>query len=109
MNIDLDSVKLSVMPQFKGGVGNTVAHIFDDGAVKVLKGHLEPGASIGLHAHEGSCEVVFITGGHGHMLYDGGVEDLAPGTCSYCPEGHEHSMVNDGDEDLSFLSVIPAR
>jgi hypothetical protein len=28
--------------------------------------------------------------------------------CHFCPEGHEHTLVNDGDEPLVFYAVVPA-
>lgn len=107
MNIDFAAIEPTVIPQFKGGVGNTVARMFNDGAVKILDGRLEPGATIGLHTHETSSEVIFITAGHGYMLCDGQREELVPGACHYCPKGHSHHMVNDGTEDLAFLAVVP--
>ena len=34
-------------------------------------------------------------------------EELKAGSCSYCPEGHTHSLVNTGEAPLQFLGVIP--
>lgn len=95
------------MPQFKGGVKTTYARMYTDAHNRIMRSRLEPGASIGLHTHEGNSEAVYILSGSGKALYDGGEERLHPGDCHYCPEGHAHSIVNDGTEDLVFFAVVP--
>ena len=67
---------------------------------------LEPGASIGLHTHQGNSEIIYILSGTGKVLYDGAYETLVPGACHYCPEGHEHSLINDGKDEL-HESIAP--
>ena len=89
------------------GEKTTYARMFVDGNNRIMRGRLEPGASIGLHPHQGSSEIVYVLSGTGKALYDGGEEALAPGGCHYCPEGHTHSLVNDGGEDLIFFAVVP--
>ena len=32
---------------------------------------------------------------------------MVPGTCHYCPQGHTHSLINNGTEPLVVLAVIP--
>ena len=61
----------------------------------------------GLHTHEGSSEIVYVLSGTGKALYGGGEERLAPGDCHYCPEGHAHSLINDGTQTLKFFAVVP--
>ena len=95
------------MPQFKGGEKTTYARMYTDAHNRIMRSRLEPGASIGLHTHEGNSEAVYILSGTGKALYDGGEERLQPGDCHYCPEGHSHSIVNDGTEDLVFFAVVP--
>lgn len=82
---------------------------YSDGKNKMMKGRLVPGASIGLHRHEGNCEMIYVLEGSGKMLYDGGEERLSAGDFHYCPDGHEHSFINDGDSDLVFIAVVPAQ
>ena len=67
--------------------------------------NLEP--SIGLHTHDTSSEIIYILKGRGKVLYDGGYEEVEEGLCHYCPKGHEHSLINDSDEDLIFFAVVP--
>ena len=81
--------------------------MFTDPGVKIMRGRLEHGASIGLHTHEGNSEIVFILEGKGKMLCDGRYEELSAGSCTYCPEGHEHSLINDSMGDLIFFAVVP--
>ena len=53
--------------------------------------------------------MIYVLEGSGKMLYDGGEERLSAGDFHYCPEGHEHSFINDGDRDLVFIAVVPAQ
>ena len=41
------------------------------------------------------------------MIDDGSAKELSAGMCHYCPMGHEHSLINDSDEDLIFFAVVP--
>ena len=107
MKIDFAQMVEEEIPQFKGGEKVTYAKLYNDEKARIMHGRLTPGASIGLHTHVGSSEVVYILSGTGKVLYDGGEEALAPGDCHYCPEGHTHSLINNGTEDLIFFAVIP--
>ncbi|MBR1644107.1 MAG: cupin domain-containing protein [Bacteroidales bacterium] len=106
MIIDFDKIDVSVLPHFKGGEKEMTAHMFFDGTNKIMRGRLVPGATIGLHTHEGNCEVIFITRGHGSALYDGERHPVQCGQCHYCPQGHSHSLINDSDADLEFVAVV---
>ena len=112
MLISFDEIAERENPHFKGGEKSFFARMFADENVKIMKGRLEPGASIGLHTHEGNSEIVYVLGGTGKMLYkaepfrDAVSEPLSEGSCTYCPMGHAHSLINDGDEDLTFLAVV---
>ncbi len=107
MLIDFGMTEEQELEHFKGGEKSFRAKMFTDGFNKIMRGRLEPGASIGLHTHEGNSEIVFILEGTGRMLYDGGSEELSAGSCSYCPEGHSHSLINSGSTDLVFYAVVP--
>lgn len=117
MIIKLDEIELSRLPQFKGGKKELSANMFFDGVNRILKGCLVPGASIGVHTHDDSCEVIFIISGKG-LLYENSPEsgdvqpefrEVLPGDCLYCPKGHAHSLMNpdDSDSDLVFYAVVP--
>mgnify|MGYP001776380157 FL=1 len=107
MNIDFSEMELSVLPSFKGGEKELRAKMFFDGTNRIMKGLLIPGASIGMHTHEDSSEIIFITSGRGSVILDGDSSPVYAGLCHYCPKGHTHSLVNDSDADLEFLAVVP--
>ncbi|MDO5442508.1 MAG: cupin domain-containing protein [Bacteroidia bacterium] len=107
MIINYDSIEEQALPHFKGGEKEFHARMFFDGLNRIMKGRLEPGASIGLHIHDTSSEIMFITKGEGHVIYDGEKIALKAGDVHYCPKGHEHTLINDGDGDLEFSAVVP--
>lgn len=114
MIIKFDDRNLCTLPNFKGGEKELKANMFFDGTNRILKGTLAPGASIGFHRHEGSCEMIFITGGKGQLIEQISEEsareihEVVPGDCLYCPEGQSHSLVNSSEnEDLVFYAAVP--
>lgn len=107
MILDFRNIEEIVLPQFKGGEKDTIFRMYTDENNKILLGKLESGASIGLHKHDTSSEAIFIVQGKGKVLFNGEYETVAPGICHYCPKGQEHSLINDGKEDLIFFAVVP--
>lgn len=107
MQIDFSAIPETVMPRFRGGEGNTHANMYTDPAIKIMRGKLPPGCTIGLHTHDSSSEVIYILSGQGKALFEGAYEPLGPGSCHYCPKGKTHSLINDGAEDLCFVAVVP--
>lgn len=114
MIIDFSKVDISVLPNFKGGEKEFQANMFFDGTNRIFKGRLVPGASIGMHTHEDSCEVIFILEGSGTIVEkESGAEtesvsSVAVGDCLYCKKGHSHSLRNTAEEgDLVFYAVVP--
>ena len=95
------------IPNFKGGEGIFRAAIVSDERNKILKGILPPAASIGLHTHETSSEIIFILSGNGKTVCDGQSERVFAGDCLYCKKGSAHTLINDGDEDIVFYAVVP--
>ena len=107
MIIKFDEMELSHMPNFKGGEKEFAANMFFDGTNRIFKGMLEPGASIGIHTHDDSCEVIFILEGNGSILEEGVKKAVQAGDCLYCPKGGTHSLINDSESDLLFCAVVP--
>jgi mannose-6-phosphate isomerase-like protein (cupin superfamily) len=119
MKIRFDEMEVTVLPQFKGGEKEFAANMFFDGTNRIFKGRLVPGATIGMHTHDDSCEVIFVLEGSGTIV------EIAPqshdqsqpeevimpvhaGDCLYCPKGHSHSLRNTAEEgDLVFYAVVP--
>ena len=107
MRIDFEEIEETVIPQFKGGEKEFNVRMYADSMNKIMKSRLIPGASIGLHTHDTSSEIIFITKGCGYVLYDGEKIALQAGDVHYCPKGHTHSLFNDSDADLEFSAVVP--
>ena len=91
----------------RGGEGELIRRIFVNEDTRIMRGRLTPGSTIGLHTHETDSEMIFILSGAGKVLCDGEYEPLSAGSVHYCPKGHAHSLINDGDEDLEILAMIP--
>jgi len=104
---DYNQMEWKDNPGFKGGEGVFYNKMFTDGINKMMQGRLPAGASIGYHKHEGDCEMIFILEGEGKILFDDTESVVKPGMCLYCPEGHSHSLINNGTEDLVFYAVVP--
>ncbi len=107
MLIEFDKMDTTVIHNMRGGEKQVSAQMYTDQLGKIMRGRLIPGASIGLHTHETSSEIIYILSGTGKVLYDSGCEPLSAGSCHYCPKGHAHSLINDGDGDLCFFAVVP--
>ena len=107
MTADYNQMEWTANPGFKGGEGTFYNKTFTDGINKMMHGKLEPGSSIGYHKHEGNCEMIFILEGEGKVLFDDKEFPVKPGEVLYCPEGHSHSLINNGTEDLVFYAVVP--
>ena len=107
MKLDFNAIPEQVIPRFKGGEKEIAARMFWDGSTRIMRARLDPGATIGLHRHEDNREIIYVLSGHGTAMCDGVPEPLGPGDCHFCPEGHEHQLVNDGAEPLVFLAVVP--
>ena len=84
---------VTVLPNFKGGEKEFAANMFFDGTNRIFKGRLVPGASIGVHTHEDSCEVIFILEGSGTIL------EIEPGA-----SGVLGSLDSSGASDCSGCS-----
>jgi quercetin dioxygenase-like cupin family protein len=107
MKIDFKQVEEQVLPKFKGGEKQLVAKMFTDEHNRIMKACLVPGASIGMHTHDTSSEIIFVLSGQGRAVCNGAEERLQAGDCHYCPKGSAHTFINDGDEDLIFFAVVP--
>ena len=107
MLLNFDQIEEKVIPKMRGGEGEMITRMFVNEDTKIMRGRLTPGSTIGLHTHEGDSEMIFILSGAGKVLCDGEYEPLSAGSVHYCPKGHAHSLINDGDEDLEILAMIP--
>ncbi|MCF0177649.1 MAG: cupin domain-containing protein [Bacteroidales bacterium] len=106
MIVDFNSIEQVTLPNFKGGEKEYLVRMFANDNLRLMEGCLMPGASIGLHKHEGNCEIMFIQSGTGVAIINGMEEKVAPGICHYCPEGDTHTLINNGNEPLKFLAAV---
>ena len=107
MVINFEKLEEAAVPHMRGGEGELIRRIFVNEDTRIMRGRLTPGSTIGLHTHETDSEMIFILSGAGKVLCDGEYEPLSAGSVHYCPKGHAHSLINDGDEDLEILAMIP--
>ncbi len=103
---DFKEIEEQVIPHFKGGEKSYAARMFSDGMVRIMRGRLIPGASIGLHTHDTSSETIFMTRGTCTVLYEGETRHLSEGQCHYCAKGKTHSLSNHTDQDIEFLALV---
>ncbi len=107
MIIDFEKIERKEVEGFKGGNGPFLTKLADDGKVKIMHNILPPGSSIGLHTHEGNCEIMYILKGEITFTYDGNKETAKVGDVHYCPEGHSHLAENLTNEDAEFFAIVP--
>ena len=107
MIINFDSILESVMTNFKGGEKSVAAHMFVDPMCRIMRARLVSGASIGLHTHEDSSEIIYCFSGSAKVIYDGEETRISAGQAHYCPKGHSHTVINDTDGEMEFLAVVP--
>lgn len=107
MIIDFKEIAPNHIDGFKGGKGELIARNHVDDDCKIMRHTLVPGASTGLHKHEGNCEIIFILKGTATFHYDGKIESASAGQVHYCPRGHEHYMENLTDSNVEYFAVVP--
>ena len=105
--IRFNDMEEELIPHFRGGEGSFAVKMLFDGKNRIMKGRLETGASIGLHTHESSSEIIYILSGTATFILDGEVEILSAGDCHYCKKGSTHTLINKHADDLVFFAVVP--
>ncbi len=85
MVIDFEKIAEAHLEGFKGGKGKLDTRNFVDDKVKIMYSTLRPGATTGLHTHEGNCEVVFVISGTATFHYDDSVEEVRARTGTLLP------------------------
>lgn len=101
-----------LLEHFRGGAGciekyNILSpeELYQKGRVCAIM-RLQPGSEVGLHRHEGDCEVFYFISGTGSYLLDGKMVPVGPGDIAYVDNGEEHFLRNDGDEVLEYLALV---
>ena len=107
MVIDFEKIAEAHLEGFKGGKGKLDTRNYVDDKVKIMYSTLRPGASTGLHTHEGNCEIIYVVSGTATFHYDDVVEEVRQGQVHYCPMNHAHYMENLTDHDLVYFAIVP--
>ena len=106
MLIDFNQMKEVTVPGMNNGTGTISARMYVDEDNRLIYCCIHAGGSIGSHKQEGSSDINYVLSGHGRAICDGEEEILTPGTCHYCKSGQEHTIINDGEEDLILFTVV---
>lgn len=106
MIIDFSKLVPVIMKNFKGGEKEVSAAMFADEQVRIMHSCMKPGASIGMHAHPDTSEIVYALSGEAVVVCDGKTSILHAGQCHYCPQGHSHEMKNAGSENFICFNVV---
>ena len=105
-------LKVDAHTDFRGGKGPlSMEHFMNqqmaNGAGRLFaKSVLPPGSSVGIHKHEGDCEVYYILEGKAKVHDNGTDVVVGPGDVNFCPDGCTHGIENIGTSDLSYIAVI---
>lgn len=70
---------------------------------------LPPGASVGVHLHEGDEEYYYILSGKGVMILDGKRFDVESGDLTAVYPGGTHGLENNSNENLHILVMSVKR
>ena len=105
-------METEVKSELRGGVGNvTFQHFFKKNEITARtrlcsRLILPPGASIGLHKHEGEDELFIVTRGKG-LIDDGKTrEQVQIGDAILTGKGEAHAVINNGLEPLEMIAII---
>lgn len=96
----------------RGGKGTvTVQHLLNPDEM-LGKGRLfarntvPPGASIGLHRHQGDSEAYYVIAGTGVYHDNDRKFEIGPGDLARVDDNDQHSIENTGDVPLEFIALI---
>ena len=111
MKIDFENIEVQNIIGFKGGKGVYRVKMVNDENNKIMLGTLVSNASIGLHSHDTSSEIIFVTKGTltAYITDCNGnkhTELIHCGSCHYCKMGESHMLVNETQEDVNFYAVV---
>ena len=68
---------------------------------------VEPGSSLGIHKHEGECELYFVTSGAAIYTENDVEYEVTVGDAMLCESGSTHGIRNASTEEpLQFVAVI---
>lgn len=105
-------LRASVRHEAKGGKGDFINHhILESdelyGAARLYTlCRLAPGHSVGSHIHIGEMEVCYFLSGTGLVETNGESTPVGPGDTNIVLDGENHSVLNNGTEELVYTALI---
>ena len=108
MLIDFNELSEIAIPNMNGGEGEVIAKMEVNDCGRFIQTIISPDSSIAPHLQQSNDDINFIVSGEGIAICDDVEEIIKAGTCHICPKGSTHSIINNGDEDLVFYTVVPA-
>lgn len=107
----LSELPVELKSQIRGGVG--VGQGVDllkagemAGVLSLGRITLEPGASIGEHAHPNTEDLYLIVEGRGMGVLDGERFSVGPGDLFLVKAGGSHGLINDSEVPLTFIGLL---
>ena len=76
------------------------------GVLSVGRTTLEPGASVGEHAHPNTEDLYLILEGHGIGVLNGERFPVQAGDLFLVKAGGTHALINDSEGPLTFLGIL---
>ena len=103
--------RVEVAEQMRGGDGCIIKQLYEPAQMPprarlLSEMRIEPGCSIGTHAHKGEYEIFFFKQGE-LVLNDNGEERVVrAGDMSICYDGEIHGLANPSEETALVYAVI---
>lgn len=72
----------------------------------VVRAVLEPGSSMGYHAHENEIEFFYVLEGAIEVNDNGNTVVVYPGDTVFSGEGEGHSLRAHGDQPAEYLAIV---
>jgi len=103
-----ENVEAVKMSESHGGEGDCLVRTllteeFSSSLSYIREIILEPGASIGLHEHNGDEEIYYIISGTGTMIIDEEEQCVKTGDVTLTKSGSRHGLKNDSDTPLKLF------
>ena len=107
MIIDFNELDEKTIPKMNNGNGEVKAQMDVNECGRFVLTTLPPKSSIGYHKQETNDDINYIIEGEGEAICDDVKETLKPGVVHICPKNSSHSIINTGEKDLIFFTIVP--
>ena len=106
MRINLNEIEEVEMHNYKQGEGVVRSKIVLDGYRKLMHHTIKKGSSVGLHRHEDEHEIIYILSGKASIKLEDEKYELGDHEFFVVKPMKNHSITNEHDEDLVFISIV---